>query len=131
MAVSAAMDVGLKRIGLALCLDGKTVLPQPAILRKNRDQAAREVDAFLREWGVERLVVGLPEEGKDAEAMGRRIRHFVSLLAFEGEVIYVDEAFTSKEAEALLKGEVKIRRDGRLDSVAAQLILERALSLLR
>jgi putative Holliday junction resolvase len=130
VAVTAALDVGLKRIGLALCLDGKTVLPQPAVLRKNRDQAAREVDAFLREWQVTRLVVGVPKEGRDEEAMGRRIRHFVSLLDFGGEVFYVDEAFTSKEAEERLRGEVKIRRDGRLDSVAAQLILERALPLL-
>ena len=44
----ASIDVGLKRIGVAICLDGKIALPQTAILRKNRKQAARDVNTFLQ-----------------------------------------------------------------------------------
>ncbi|WP_457596220.1 Holliday junction resolvase RuvX [Hydrogenimonas sp.] len=121
----AAIDVGLKRIGLALCLDGKTAVPQNPVLRRNRNQAASEVDAFLKEWGVGRLVVGLPMGGSSEEEMARRIRHFVGLLDFDGEVVYVDESGSSVEAEALAKGVLRNRRDGRVDSLAAQLILER------
>ena len=127
----AAIDVGLKRIGVAISPDGRSALPQRAILRKNRNQAAAEVDTFLKEWGIETLAVGLPKGGSSEEEMARRIRHFVSLLRFSGRVLYVDESDTSTEAEARLKGVVRLKRDGRIDSVAAQLILERALATLR
>jgi len=63
----ASIDVGLKRIGVAICLNGSIVLPQDAILRKNRNQAAREVNAFLKEWEIEKLIVGLPLDAYNSE----------------------------------------------------------------
>ncbi len=120
----AALDVGLKRIGVALSLDGEIALPQKPILRKNRNQAAKDVSAFLREWRVEKLVVGIPD-GSSKEEMEKRIKHFVSLLDFDGEVVYVDEGFSSYEAKEAAKGIMRHKRDGRLDSIAAAKILER------
>lgn len=120
----AAIDVGLRRIGTAISLDGKIALPQNPILRKNRQQAARDVSAFLREWQIDTLVVGIPD-GSSKDEMERRIRHFVSLLDFDGEIEYIDEGFTSFEAKEATKGVMKHRRDGKLDSIAAQKILER------
>jgi len=125
--ILAAIDVGLKRIGTAISLDGKTALPQNPILRKNRKQAARDTSAFLEEWRVERLIVGLPKGGSSEEEMERRIRHFVGLLNFSGEIEFIDESGSSLEAAERMKGVVKQRKDGRLDSIAAQLILERYL----
>jgi putative Holliday junction resolvase len=81
----------------------------------------------LQSWEVDTLVVGLPRDGTDAEAMARRIRHFTGLLDFNGRVVFVDESFSSKEAEAMSRGVFRQKRDGRVDSVAAQLILERYL----
>ncbi|WP_457598681.1 Holliday junction resolvase RuvX [Hydrogenimonas sp.] len=124
----AAIDVGLKRIGTAISLDGRSALPQKPILRRNREQAARDVDAFLKEWRIDRLVVGVPESGSGAEEMQRRIRHFVSLLSFEGAIDYIDEYGSSVEAAEMVKGVTRQRRDGKLDSIAAQIILERYLS---
>ena len=124
----AAIDVGLKRIGVALSPDGKIVLPQPAILRKNRKQAASEVSAFLKEWEIGKLVVGIPEGGESEEEMQRRISHFVSLLDFDGEILYQDEAGSSIEAKERIKGVIRQKRDGRIDSLAAQIILERYLA---
>jgi len=126
----AAIDVGLKRIGLALCPDGSIVLPQEAILRKNRNQAAREVVAFLKEWEIDTLVVGLPRGGSSEAEMERRIRHFVSLLVLPEDirVYYQDEQGSSIEAKEQMQGVVKQKRDGRIDSIAAQIILERWLS---
>ena len=122
-----AIDVGLKRIGVAVS-DGKVVFPQNAILRKNRNQAARDVDVFLKEWEVEKLIVGLPKGGASEEEMKRRIEHFVSLLDFEGEVCYVDEYGTSAEAKERMQGVTRQKRDGKVDSIAAQIILERYLA---
>jgi len=121
----ASIDVGLKRIGLAICLDGKTVLPQEAILRKNRNQAALDVTSFLKEWEIKTLIVGVPKGGSSEAEMTRRIEHFVSLLTFDGEVFYHDEYGSSYEAKEMMMGKVKQKRDGKVDSIAAQIILQR------
>ncbi len=121
----AAIDVGLRRIGTAISVDGKVAIPQNPILRKNREQAARDVSEFLREWGVDTLVVGIPRGGSSEEEMERRIRHFVGLLDFDGEIEYIDEGFSSFEAKEATKGVMRHKKDGRLDSIAAQKILER------
>ena len=125
----ASIDVGLKRIGVAICLNGSTVLPLEAILRKNRNQAARDVKAFLSEWEIDKLIIGLPKGGSAEEEMERRIKHFVSLLELDIEVDYQDEQGSSFEAKELTKGEFKHKRDGRLDSIAAKIILERYIGL--
>ncbi|MEA3456757.1 MAG: Holliday junction resolvase RuvX [Campylobacterota bacterium] len=125
----AAIDIGLKRIGIAISLDGKIVLPQNAILRKNRNQAAQDVKAFLTEWEIDKLIVGLPKDGSSSEEMERRIKHFVSLMLLEIEVAYQDEQGSSFEAKELTMGNFKHKKDGRLDSVAAKIILERYLKI--
>ena len=124
-----AIDVGLKRIGLAISYDKKVVLPQKAIIRKNRNQAADDLSTLLREKDVQTLVVGLPKSGSSAKEMQRRIKHFVSLLNFAGVIEYQDEYGSSSEAKELLKGEIKIKRDGRVDSLSAVIILKRWLKL--
>ena len=120
-----AIDVGLKRIGVALAV-GQTVMPQTPVLRKNRNQAARDVSAVLREYGAKKLVVGVPLGGSSEDEMRRRIAHFVSLLEFDGEMVYQDEAMSSFEASEIY---AESRRDGRLDSIAAMIILKRYLGL--
>ncbi|SHO80308.1 Putative Holliday junction resolvase YggF [hydrothermal vent metagenome] len=123
----ASIDVGLKRIGVAITLDSSIVMPQPAIIRKNRNQASREVREFIDEWDIELLVVGLPKDGSSSDEMERRIKHFISLIDRDIEVIYQDEQGTSFEASDMTKGKIKHKRDGRLDSISAKIILERYL----
>ena len=125
----ASIDVGLKRIGVAICLDGKIVIPQNAILRKNRNQAARDVKAFLEEWEIDKLIVGLPKDAESSEEMERRIKHFVSLLDLDIEIAYQDEQSSSIEAKELTMGVFKHQKDGKLDSIAAKIILERWLGI--
>jgi putative Holliday junction resolvase len=124
----ACIDVGLKRIGIALCLDENIVIPQNAILRKNRNQAARDVNTFLKEWEIEKLIVGLPLDAESSEEMERRIRHFVSLLELNIEVAYQDEQSSSIEAKELTQGVFRHQKDGKIDSIAAKIILERYLT---
>jgi len=124
----ASIDVGLKRIGLALCLSHDIVLPQNAILRKNRKQAAQEVTAFLKEWEIEKLIVGLPLHATSSQEMKRRIEHFVSLLALTIPIAYQDEQSSSIEAKALTQGVFRHQKDGKIDSIAAKIILERYLN---
>jgi len=123
----ACIDVGLKRIGMAICLDGSIVVPQNAILRKNRNQAARDVTDFLKVWEIEKLIVGLPKDAASSEEMERRIRHFVSLMKLTIPVAYQDEQSSSIEAKELTQGIFKHKKDGKIDSIAAKIILERYL----
>ncbi len=120
----ASIDVGLKRIGVAICLTNDIVTPQNAILRKNRNQAANDVNTFLKEWEIEKLIVGFPTSSED---MQNRIKHFVNLLELKIPYEFCEENMSSIEAEELIKGEIKYKRDGRVDSLAAKIILERYL----
>ena len=123
----ASLDIGLKRIGVAISPNGSIVMPQPAIIRRNRNQASKEVKEFIKEWEIEKLIVGLPKDGSSSDEMERRIKHFISLIDTDIEVIYQDEQFSSFEASEMTKGEIKHKRDGRLDSISAKIILERYL----
>lgn len=118
----ASIDIGLKRIGVSISLGLGIINPQPPILRKNRDQAARDVDIFLKEWEIDTLIVGFPSASTD---MQNRIKHFVRLLKFDKNIIFQEENMSSIEAEEQIKGEIKYKRDGRIDSLAAKIILER------
>ena len=122
-----AIDLGLKRIGIAYSAHKDIVSPLPAVIRKNRNQASDEVRALIKEWEADAVVIGVPLGGSSEDEMKRRIEHFMKLVAFEGEVFYQDEAGSSKEAEALMKGEMKQLRDGRVDSISAMIILQRYL----
>lgn len=57
--VIVACDVGLKRIGLATFIND-IVLPLEPIIRKNRNQAARDLRQILQMRGANKLIVGLP-----------------------------------------------------------------------
>ena len=122
-----AIDLGLKRIGLAYSAHKDIVTPLPAIIRKNRNQASAEVKAVLKEWEATSIVIGIPLGGSSEDEMRRRIAHFMNLVDFDGEILYQDEAGSSLEAENMMKGEIKYIRDGRVDSISAMIILERYL----
>jgi putative Holliday junction resolvase len=126
-----AIDLGLKRIGVAYSAHKDIVTPLAAIIRKNRNQASDALRLLLKEWEVETVVVGLPLGGSSEEEMRRRIEHFMGLVEFKGTLYYQDEAGSSKEAEARMRGEMRQIRDGRVDSISAMIILERYLKTLK
>lgn len=126
-----AIDLGLKRIGLAYSAHKDLVTPLPAVQRKNRDQASAEVKKVLLMWEVDAVVVGIPLGGSSEDEMRRRIAHFMNLVDFKGDVFYQDEAGSSKEAESMMKGQIKQIRDGRIDSISAMIILQRYLRTLK
>ncbi len=122
-----AIDLGLKRIGLAYSAHKDIVTPLNAVIRKNRNQASSEVKKIIDEWEVDAVIVGIPLGGSSEDEMRRRIAHFMNLVDFRGEVFYQDEAGSSLEAENMMKGEIKYIRDGRVDSISAMIILQRFL----
>ncbi len=127
-----AIDLGLKRIGLALSSGVGIVTPLPAVERKNRNQAANDVKKVLNEYEATTVVVGIPmgSTSEDENEMRPRVDHFMNLVDFQGQIAYQDESHSSQEAEALMKGEIRYKRDGRIDSLSAKIILERYLKVL-
>jgi len=130
MGAIIAIDLGLKRIGLALSAGIGIVTPLPAVERKNRNQAANDVKKVLNEYEATTVVVGIPMGSTTEDEMRRRVAHFMNLVEFEGEIVYQDESNSSNEAEALMKGEIRYKRDGRIDSLSAKIILERYLKII-
>ncbi|MDR0746746.1 MAG: Holliday junction resolvase RuvX [Helicobacteraceae bacterium] len=118
-----SVDMGLKRIGLAYSPDGKTAVAIAPIIRKNRVQASGDLRRIIAEKKIDRLVVGLPIGYKSEEDMKRRIDHFLKLLNTDIPVHFQDETDSSKEAAEFIKD----KKDGRIDSIAALIILERFL----
>lgn len=128
--VIIALDIGLKRIGVAKFLSGIALLSEP-ILRKNRKEAAKEVSDLLAQSRAQIALFGLP----NSEEMQRRIKHFSSLLnlPINCKIEFFDEDFSSKEASQKLaqisnKNNNKNNKNGKLDSHSALIILERYLS---
>lgn len=123
-----AIDVGLKRIGVAILLNG-IILPLAPIIRINRDQASKEIREILLERGAKTLIIGRPSD----EATQRRINDFTRRINFEemgGNVVFVDEDFSSIEADEILvplnhHQRYKARKLGLKDSLSATIILQR------
>ncbi|WJI99386.1 Holliday junction resolvase RuvX [Helicobacter pylori] len=121
-----ACDVGLKRIGIAALLNG-VILPLEAILRRNKNQASRDLSDLLREKNIQVLVVGKPN--KSYADTNARIEHFIKLVDFKGEIVFINEDRSSIEAYENLehlgrKNKRLAIKDGRLDSLSACRILE-------
>lgn len=129
MGTIIAIDLGLKRIGLAISSVAGIVTPLLAVERKNRNQAANDVKKVLNEYEATTVVVGIPMGSTTEDEMRRRVAHFMNLVEFSGEIAYQDESHSSQEAEALMKGEIRYKRDGRIDSLSAKIILERYLKI--
>ena len=118
-----ALDVGLKRIGVALCINKTVAMPLDAVFRKNRNSAAQDIKQLIKDYNISFLLVGIPKGFSSEQEMSLRIKHFVSLLDFDKEVKFVDESFSSKNAASLrLKSSKK--KDGKSDSLAAYLLLK-------
>jgi putative Holliday junction resolvase len=123
-----ALDVGAKRIGIALS-DELAILATPRGVIK-RQSYRRDVDAILalvREFAVERIVVGLPIGLEDQETrQTSHARAFAERLASQAQVPVDlwDERHTSWAARQIVGSSADVRRSGRIDAAAAALILQ-------
>lgn len=124
-----AFDYGAKRIGVAVgnSVTG-TAQGLTAIGSVRTDLRFAAIDALIREWKPDALVVGLPlhEDGSPHE-MTRLCRRFANRLKgrFGLPVILVDERYTSAAASLQLNeaGVRGLRQKPLLDQVAAEQIL--------
>jgi putative Holliday junction resolvase len=133
--VVLAFDFGLKRIGIA-CGDtvSRTASPLDAVAAGPSGPRWETIDAVLREWQPSLVVVGLPYnvDGSDSP-MTNAARDFAAELGRRCPlpIVLVDERYSSREAEALLKSQRESGQRRRrvvkadVDAAAACVILER------
>jgi putative pre-16S rRNA nuclease len=131
-----ALDYGLRRIGVA-CGQSVTGTASPAgvVTNTGDDRTFEAIARLIDEWRPSSLVVGLPlqADGSPGE-MHARVEDFVRDLGRFGlPVATVDERYTSREAEAILKDARAAGTRGRvtreaIDGAAAVLIAERYLA---
>lgn len=142
------IDFGERRIGLAISDDaGRVAVPLAVLDRRDDATAVREIGELAERERIARIVVGDPVriDGSTGEA-ARRARSFGDKLARATglPVEMVPEALTSVEAERLreapgeqsgakrhaerrLPGARRSARRGRIDALAAQILLQEAL----
>lgn len=119
-----AIDFGLKRVGVAWKC-GELILPLPAIQFNAPTQVASELRDILGEKKARILIAG-----KVRKELQGALDEVLNALDFGGEIAFVDENLSSKEAELHINGRKKskkLRKDGSLDSLSAMIILERYL----
>jgi putative Holliday junction resolvase len=128
------VDLGSKRIGLALSDPTRTVASPFSVLRRGKDHAADHAAILnvAREEGVNTIVVGLPLSlsGRDGPA-AKATRAEVEALRAVAEpadlsVVLHDERLTTVSAERSLN-EARVKRDDRrevVDKVAAAIMLQ-------
>lgn len=127
------IDFGERRIGVAISDTTASVCtPLATISRRSDLDAVRELIELADDEGVEAFVVGEPRRldgsrGDAAERAASFARKLEKASGLPCELI--DEALTSVEAEARLRsaGVDPRRHPGRIDAVAAQILLEDAL----
>lgn len=123
------VDFGTVRIGLAIC-DSARRIASPLETYTRRDAAldAQRFQRLVAEERVARFVVGLPVhgDGQASQSSIRAVEFGRWLQQTTGiPVDYLDERFTTQQAEALLReGNVpRSKRRARLDKLAAQILL--------
>ncbi len=133
---AAGIDFGEQRIGVAVTATGTDLsLPLTTIQRTSDRQALTALAELLMAREIEHLFVGepCPPFGTGRHPRAARIRRFGRRLAARigVPVTFVDERWTTVEAQELLDGAARRRKPGALDALAAQAILKSGLEQLR
>lgn len=133
MARVLGVDLGARRIGLAVSDPSGTLASPHTILERSGDPAAdrRAVVAAARELGATRIVVGLPRSlsGRDGPAARAARAEAEALRADAGPDLTVelhDERFSTVTAQQSVRASGARRKARRkpLDDVAAAVILQ-------
>ena len=118
------MDIGDKRIGIALTDREKKLSIPHAIIENDKDFPIN-LSKILDEENIEKIIVGMPYTLKgEIGPQGSKVLEFVkeNILNLGIEVVYQDERFTSKlEAEP---GMIKKKTRRFKDKFSAALILQ-------
>ncbi len=127
-----ALDVGEKRIGVAISDEGGSIASPLTILDRGKGRTGLgAVDHLARKWEVDLLVVGLPtgmsgREGPQAVATRAYVDELAEVLGPDLPLVFWDERLTTAIADRVLRerGAGREERRGKRDAIAAAVILQ-------
>ena len=126
-----ALDVGTKRIGIALS-DYLQVIatPHSFISREPEADAVQKITEIAKQNRVEKIVVGLPINMDGSTGFQAQNCMDFAQKIFGFDIIFEDERLTSEEAEERLRSrKIDFRKNkGLIDMESATIILEQYLS---
>lgn len=125
-----SLDVGFKTIGVAISDElGMTAQGLKTIRRKSMKEDLAELQAIISQFGIKRIVIGLPRNmngslGKQARIVLEWIENLKNEIPLPMETW--DERLSTVEAsKTLLKADLsRKKRKGIIDQLAAVLILQ-------
>lgn len=129
MAIYLGLDIGKKRTGIAKSDSmGIIVKPLKTILTED---LLEEIENLDQELGIEKLIIGEPvniqEGNNEALTNVHTVIESIKRNLPQLEIEIVDERFTSKEAESIIRQKgIKLGKDNKalIDQYAAAIILE-------
>jgi putative holliday junction resolvase len=127
-----ALDVGEKRIGVAVSDEAGTIATPLTTVVRGRGQAdLDEVARLAGEWEVDTLVVGLPtgmsgREGPQAAATRDYADRLAGVVGGDMPLVFWDERLTTAIADRVMheRGTPRADRKRQRDAIAAAVILQ-------
>ncbi len=137
-----ALDIGERRIGLAVSESGLLASPHSVLERKSKQEDFARLRRLIEELHIERVIVGLPYSLSDPAEIGpqaRRVKRYADALAqtLPTPLDYFDERYSTVDAAAYLADtgpdNERRRKSPRrsktpLDAAAAAVILQNYLN---
>lgn len=132
------LDVGDVRIGVAKCDPLGILATALEVIDRSTTDPVSRIKEILRDEGTDKIVVGVPKSlDGSRKRQVEKVEEFIGQLKGEIsglQVIYVDERYTTAEAERYLKNYSKKNGKERrkvVDMVAAAIILQNYLDMLK
>ncbi len=127
-----ALDIGTKRIGVAVCDPMQIVVSKVGIVKRNNapdgdQKALDEIIKICNEYNTNKILIGIPYNMDGTLGFqAKNCIEFIKPLEGNYEILYHDERLTSFEAEELLKGQGKkyTKDKGMVDVISACIILQ-------
>jgi len=132
-----ALDVGEKRVGIAVSESGLLAAPHSVLHRKSKKEDFDYLQRLVEELKIDRIIIGLPYSLTGEEKMGpqaRRIKRYADALAqsVDAPLEFFDESYSTVDAETYLaapsfeEGRRKSGKRGKapIDAAAAAVILQ-------
>ncbi len=120
------LDIGTKRIGAAIGDNmGIVISGKEAIARTPEDKAVKRIEELCREYGIRKIVVGIPLHANgDFGEQAEDCKKFSELLKDKFEVFYEDERCSSFAAEENLKNRgIDIKKNKSLIDIESACII--------
>ncbi len=126
--VIISFDVGVKKIGVAICDENQTIASPLKILLNNNNLES-ELKKIFDKYNPDKILIGNPVNMDGSKNYGtdfvERFAEKIKKLFPELPVIFWDERLTSYEAEEIMiRSDVsRKKRKNKIDMIAAALIL--------